>query len=228
MDRDTTTGKASHQRILGRVRRGEVNLLIGTQMIAKGHDLPRVTLVGVLAADLSLNVPDFRASERTFQLLTQVSGRAGRGSLPGKVIIQTYNPNHYSIQMAQAQDYPAFYQQETYFRKEMAYPPFVRLINLRLEGNSESRLLKYAQALDQLVQQMLKAEKKFMGQVEALGPSMAPLGRLRGKFRCQMLFKGKKWSSLHDFAEELLQRIEAEISIPGVKLIVDVDPVYML
>jgi primosomal protein N' (replication factor Y) len=110
----------------------------------------------------------------------------------------------------------------------MAYPPFVRLINLRLEGNSESRLLKYAQALDQLVQQMLKAEKKFMGQVEALGPSMAPLGRLRGKFRCQMLFKGKKWSSLHDFAEELLQRIEAEISIPGVKLIVDVDPVYML
>ena len=228
MDRDTTTGKASHQRILGRVRRGEVNLLIGTQMIAKGHDLPRVTLVGVLAADLSLNVPDFRASERTFQLLTQVSGRAGRGSLPGKVIIQTYNPNHYSIQMAQAQDYPAFYQQETYFRKEMDYPPFVRLINLRLEANSESRLLKYTQALDQLVQQMLKAEKKFMGQVEALGPSTAPLGRLRGKFRCQMLFKGKKWSSLHDFAEQLLQKIEAEISIPGVKLIVDVDPVYML
>ena len=228
MDRDTTTGKTSHQRILGRVRRGEVNLLVGTQMITKGHNLPRVTLVGVLAADLSLNVPDFRASERTFQLLTQVAGRAGRGSLPGKVIIQTYNPNHYSIQMARAQDYLAFYQQEAHFRREMAYPPFVRLINLRLEGNSESQLLRYARALDQLVGNMMKEEKKFMGQVDVLGPSLAPLARLKGKFRGQMLFKGKKWSSLHDFAEQLLQRIEAEISIPGVKLIVDVDPVHML
>jgi primosomal protein N' (replication factor Y) (superfamily II helicase) len=228
MDRDTTAGKDSHQRILGQVRRGEVNLLIGTQMIAKGHDLPRVTLVGVLAADLSLNVPDFRAGERTFQLLTQVAGRAGRGSLPGKVIIQTYNPAHYSIQFAKAQDYPAFYRQETQYRKEMSYPPFVRLINLRLEGNSEARLLKCARQLEGLVQRMLKEEKKNKGQVQALGPSMAPLARLKGKFRCQLLLKGKKWSSLHDFAEELLRKTEASISIPGVKLIIDVDPVHML
>jgi primosomal protein N' (replication factor Y) len=227
MDRDTTSGKASHQRILGQVRRRELNLLIGTQMIAKGHDLPGVTLVGVLAADLSLNVPDFRASERTFQLLTQVAGRAGRGPLPGKVIIQTYNPCHYSIRLARAHDYQAFYQEETHFRREMAYPPFVRLINLRWEGNSESRLLRYARAVDQIVGRMLK-EEKGKDRVEVLGPAMSPLARLKGKFRGQMLFKGKKWSPLHEFTEELLRRINEEISVPGVKLIVDVDPVHML
>jgi primosomal protein N' (replication factor Y) len=228
MDRDTTSGKGSHQRILGRVRRGEVNLLIGTQMIAKGHDLPRVTLVGVLAADLSLNIPDFRAGERTFQLLTQVAGRAGRGALPGKVIVQTYNPDHYSIRLAQSQDYPAFYRQETHFRREMSYPPFVRLINFRLEGNSESRLLRYARELERLVHQMQKEEKKFKDLVEVLGPCMAPLARLKGKFRGQMLLKGKRWSPLHDFGRELLRRAEASISVPGVKLTVDVDPVSML
>ena len=108
MDRDTMTRSSAYQKILGEVRRGELNLLIGTQMITKGHDLPRVTLVGVLAADLSLNIPDFRAGERTCQLLTQVAGRSGRGALPGKVIIQTYNPEHYSIQMAQTQDFAPF------------------------------------------------------------------------------------------------------------------------
>jgi primosomal protein N' (replication factor Y) len=108
-------------------------------MITKGHDLPRVTLVGVLAADLSLNIPDFRAGERTFQLLTQVAGRAGRGALAGKVIIQTYNPNHYSIQAAKNQDFHFFYQTEIQFRKEMSYPPFSRLVNIRLEGNSPGK-----------------------------------------------------------------------------------------
>ncbi len=228
MDRDTTSGKASHQRILGRVRRGEVNLLIGTQMITKGHDLPRVTLVGVVAADLSLNVPDFRAGERTFQLLTQVAGRAGRGDRPGRVIIQTYNPGHYSIRMAQAQDYQAFYRQETFFRKEMSYPPFVRLVNFRLEANSEARLMRCARGLEDLARKILEEEEGWQGEVEALGPAMAPLPRLRGKFRCQMLFKGKKWSSLHRFAERLLGRAGAEARVPGVKLIIDVDPVSML
>jgi primosomal protein N' (replication factor Y) len=228
MDRDTTAARASHQRILGRVRRGEVNLLIGTQMITKGHDLPRVTLVGVLAADLSLNVPDFRAGERTFQLLTQVAGRAGRGSLPGKVIIQTYNPGHYSIRMAQAQDYGAFYEQEASFRKQMSYPPFVRLINFRLEANSEARLLRCSRELEELAGSILQEEQRYRDEVTALGPSMAPLGRLRGKFRCQMLFKGKNWSPLHHFAERLLTRAETELRVPGVKLIIDVDPVNML
>jgi len=227
MDRDTTTRKGSHQKILGQVRRGDVNLLIGTQMITKGHDFPRVTLVGVLAADLSLNVPDFRAGERTFQLLTQVAGRAGRGNLPGKVFIQSFTPQHYSIQMAQSHDYAAFYRQEIQFRREADYPPFVRLINLRLESNSESRLLKYAQALEARVQRILKRGKN-RGEVEVLGPAMAPLARLKGKHRCQMLFKGRRWSSLHEFTEEVISRVEEEIPARGVKLTVDVDPVHML
>ncbi len=228
MDHDTTTRKGSHQKILGQVRRGDVNLLIGTQMITKGHDFPRVTLVGVLAADLSLNVPDFRAGERTFQLLTQVAGRAGRGDLPGKVLIQSFTPQHYSIQMAQSQDYAAFYQQEIQFRRETSYPPFVRLINLRLESNSESGLRKYAQALEARVQGILKREKKYRGEVDVLGPAMAPLARLKGKHRCQMLFKGKRWDSLHEFTERVIARIEEEIPARGVKLTVDVDPVHML
>jgi primosomal protein N' (replication factor Y) len=228
MDHDTTTRKGSHQKILGQVRRGDVNLLIGTQMITKGHDFPRVTLVGVLAADLSLNVPDFRAGERTFQLLTQVAGRAGRGDLPGKVLIQSFTPQHYSIRMAQSQDYAAFYQQEIQFRREASYPPFVRLINLRLESNSESGLRKYAQALEARVQGILKREKKYRGEVDVLGPAMAPLARLKGKHRCQMLFKGRRWDSLHEFTERVIARIEEEIPARGVKLTVDVDPVHML
>jgi primosomal protein N' (replication factor Y) len=228
MDRDTTGRKSSHQKILNQVRRGEVNLLIGTQMITKGHDLPRVTLVGVMAADLSLNIPDFRASERTFQLLTQVAGRAGRGSLPGRVIIQTYNPHHYSIQMARAQDFLSFYRQEAQFRQEMAYPPFARLINLRLEGNSEDRIRRYAKFMEQIALRILEKKKKYCDQVEMLGPSLAPLARLKGKYRCQILLKGKRWATLHEFTEQILEEAEQEISLSGVKMIVDVDPVDML
>lgn len=227
MDRDTTSRKSSHQKILSQVRRGEVNLLIGTQMITKGHDLPRVTLVGVLAADLSLNIPDFRASERTFQLLTQVAGRAGRGSLPGKVIIQTFNPHHHSILMAQEQNFISFYQQEAEFRQEMAYPPFTRLVNLRLEGNAEAKTLRFAKMMEQIVSRILHQEKRFQGHVEVLGPTLAPLARLRGKCRCQMLLKGKKWSILHHFTEQVLEKAD-EVSIPGVNLFIDVDPVNML
>ncbi|MBM4333084.1 MAG: primosomal protein N' [Deltaproteobacteria bacterium] len=228
MDRDTTARKKSHQKILNQVRRGEVNLLVGTQMITKGHDLPRVTLVGVLAADLSLNVPDFRASERTFQLLTQVAGRAGRRSSPGRVIVQTYNPHQYSIQMAKSQDFPAFYKEEAKFRKEMGYPPFTRLINLRLEGNSQARVLHFAKALAQSFLNLLQKEKKFQGQFEMLGPTMNPLARLKGKYRYQILLKGEKWSTLHAFTEKILEKADQEIAQPGVKLIVDVDPVNML
>jgi len=228
MDRDTTTRKGSHQKILGQLRRGEVNLLVGTQMITKGHDLPRVTLVGVLAADLSLNLPDFRAGERTFQLLTQVAGRAGRSDLPGKVFIQSFNPGHYSIQMAHAQDYTGFFEREVQFRRQMNYPPFVRLVNLRFEDNSEKRITRFAQALEGLVQRKFKEDPKLGKHLEALGPAMAPLGKLKGRHRYQMLFKGKQWKSLHDFVEKIRAEMEAEIPGRGVKLIVDVDPVHML
>ena len=228
MDRDTTTRKGSHQKILGQLRRGEVNLLVGTQMITKGHDLPRVTLVGVLAADLSLNLPDFRAGERTFQLLTQVAGRAGRGDLPGKVFIQSFNPNHYSIQMAREQDYAAFFEREAQIRQEMSYPPFCRLVNLRFEDNSEKRITRFSQTLEDLVRRRFKEDPKLGERLEALGPAMAPLGKLKGRHRYQMLLKGKGWRSLHDFVEKLLAEIEAEFPRRGVKLTVDVDPVHML
>ncbi len=228
LDRDTTTRKNSHSRILNQLRQGEVSLLIGTQMITKGHDFPRVTLVGVLAADLSLNLPDFRSSERTYQLLTQVAGRAGRGLLPGKVIIQTYNPNQYTLQMVRNQDFQAFYQQEAQYRKELGYPPFTRLINLRMEGNSPARTLNLAKAIEKLMAGILLREKKFTGVLEVLGPAPAPLSRLRGKSRYQILLKGKRWSVLHDFTEKVLTQAEQEISFAGVNLTVDVDPVNML
>jgi primosomal protein N' (replication factor Y) len=227
MDRDTMTRTSLYQKILGQVRRGELNLLIGTQMITKGHDLPRVTLVGVLAADLSLNIPDFRAGERTFQLLTQVAGRSGRGAIPGKVIVQTYNPQHYSIQMAQTQDFGPFYKQEAEFRKAMDYPPFSRLVNLRIEGNAESQVKRRAEDLGEIVSRRLK-EKRYLGQIEALGPASAPLSRLKGKHRCQMLLKGKKWMLLHEFADRILEQMEKDHPLSGVKLTVDVDPVNML
>ncbi len=228
LDRDTTTRKKSHAQILNRLRQGEVSLLVGTQMITKGHDFPLVTLVGVLAADLSLNLPDFRSSERTFQLLTQVAGRAGRGPLPGKVIIQTYNPTQYSIQMVKQQDFRAFYDQESQYRKELSYPPFARLINLRLEGNSPARTLHVAKAMERVIAGVLRQEKKFQGMLEVLGPAAAPLARLKGKNRYQILLKGKKWSVLHDFTAWVLTQAEKGISFSGVKLIIDVDPVNML
>lgn len=226
MDRDTASHKKSFQ-IMNQVRRGEINLLVGTQMIAKGHDLPRVTLVGVLAADLSLNVPDFRASERTFQLLTQVAGRAGRADLPGKVIIQTYNPEHYSLAFAQNHDFIGFYKQEISFRKEMGYPPFKRLIHLRWEGNSLKKVQKFAQNLQALIIALKKINPKYEEQIEVWGPAPAPLSYLRGKHRYHILLKGQNWSKLHNFSQEIWQRQE-QIAISGVRLIVDVDPINML
>lgn len=226
LDRDTAGRKRSTQ-IINQVRKGEINLLVGTQMITKGHDLPRVTLVGVLAADLSLNIPDFRASERTFQLLTQVAGRAGRGDIPGKVIIQTFNPEHYSIIFAKKYDFFGFYNQEIIFRKEMNYPPFTRLIHLRLEGNSLEKVQKFASALQELGEELKKGNKKFQEQIEILGPAPAPLSYLRGKHRYHLLLKSQKWSTLHDFAKEIIQNQE-QIALAGVRLIVDVDPLSML
>ncbi len=139
MDRDTTSRRHSHQQILKGLESGKIDILVGTQMIVKGHDFPNVTFVGVVSADTSLHFPDFRSSERTFQLLTQVAGRAGRGEVFGEVVIQTFNPDHYSILRAKDHDFIGFYQEEIQFRKALDYPPFSRFINFRLVGNSEKR-----------------------------------------------------------------------------------------
>ena len=228
LDRDTTVKKGSLQRILGEFRRGETDVLIGTQMIAMGHDLPRVTLVGIIAADLSLNFPDFRAGERTFQLLTQVAGRSGRGRIPGEVIIQTYNPSHPSIQMAVTQDFLHFYDTEISLRKELDYPPFHRLVNFRMAGNSLSRTRDYATMLGELSLDLCEKDSSFRNAIEILGPAEAPWEKLKGKYRWQMLIKGRDHRVLHNFTEKVLLSLKPRIRVPGVRVTVDVDPINLL
>ncbi|MFH0812399.1 MAG: primosomal protein N' [Pseudomonadota bacterium] len=228
LDRDITTQKNALQQVLRQFRRRETELLIGTQMIAMGHDLPGVTLVGIIAADHSLNFPDFRAGERTFQLLTQVAGRSGRGQIPGEVIIQTYNPNHPSIQMAMDQDFPTFYKEEIVHRKELNYPPFYRLVNVRMVGNSLSLTREYATRFGRLCLGLQEKVKSFHTNLEMLGPAEAPWEKLKGKYRWQMLIKGRDHKVLHQFTEEILISIKTHINIPGVKLSVDIDPINLL
>ncbi len=227
MDRDTTRGKRSHQRILKKVKSGETDILVGTQMIAKGHDFPNVTLVGVIFADLSLNLPDFRSSERTFQLLTQVAGRAGRGINPGKVIIQTFNPDHYSIQISKDQDFAKFYQEEVRFRSELSYPPFSRLINFRIGGTSQNRSIKASDEMGELGRRLLK-ERAYGGEIEILGPSPAPVLKLKGKYRYQMLVKGSRANPLHRFVKELSEQLNKRWIGRGISLTIDVDPISLI
>jgi primosomal protein N' (replication factor Y) len=226
MDRDTTSRRRSHLQILKRLESGSIDILVGTQMIVKGHDFPNVTFVGVISADTSLHFPDFRASERTFQLLTQVAGRAGRGDVFGEVVIQTFNPDHYSILRAKDQDYIGFYQEEIQFRKALEYPPFSRLINFRLVGNSEERTKEMAEELGRIGQSLLK--KGYGKGIEILGPSTAPFAKMRGKFRWQMLAKGKSPQLIHQFAKVLSSKMEGQLKGMGVNLDIDVDPVFIL
>ena len=219
MDRDTTTRKGAHQRLVERVMGGEVDILLGTQMVAKGHDFPGVTLVGVINADSTLNFPDFRSAERTFALLSQVAGRAGRGEKPGRVLIQTYAPDHYALICAAAHDYRRFYDQELAGRRELGYPPFGFLVNLVLSGNEAEKVARAAARLGD-------ALAEAAGDVEVLGPAPCPLARLRGKSRHQILLKAA--------SRMPLRRLLGELSawrkpVPaGVALSVDVDPVDML
>ena len=226
MDRDTTSRRRSHLQILKRLESGSIDILVGTQMIVKGHDFPNVTFVGVVSADTCLHFPDFRSSERTFQLLTQVAGRAGRGEFLGDVVIQTFNPDHYSILRAKDHDYIGFYQEEILFRKALEYPPFSRFINFRLVGNSEKRTKGMAEEMGKIGQSLL--EKGFGKGIEILGPSSAPFAKMRGKFRWQMMAKGKSHHLLHHFAKELACRMEGQMKGIGVHLDIDVDPVFVL
>lgn len=226
MDRDTTSRKGAHQTILKRLESGEIDILVGTQMIVKGHDYPNVTFVGVISADTSLHFPDFRASERTFQLLTQVAGRAGRGDEPGEVIVQTFNPDHYSIQRAKDHDFLGFFEEEIRFRKELEYPPVSRLINFRLSGNSQERTESLAAEMGRIGRCLL--EQTYGKGIALLGPSLAPFAKIRGKHRWQMLAKGRSSKVLHQFARELHARMERRLKGQGVSLDIDVDPVFVL
>jgi primosomal protein N' (replication factor Y) len=226
MDRDTTTRRRSHHQILKKLENGHTDILVGTQMIVKGHDFPNVTFVGVVAADTSLHFPDFRSSERTFQLLTQVAGRAGRGEMLGNVIIQTFNPDHYSILRAKDHDFIGFYKEEIQFRDALDYPPFSRLINFRVIGNNEKRTKETAEKMGRIGQSLLK--KRYQKGIDLLGPSAAPFSKMKGKFRWQMLAKGRSPRWLHPFARELASRLEDSIKGTGVNFDIDVDPVFIL
>jgi len=226
MDRDTTSRRRSHQQILKSLESGKIDILVGTQMIVKGHDFPNVTFVGVVSADTSLHFPDFRSSERTFQLLTQVAGRAGRGEVFGEVVIQTFNPDHYSILKAKDHDFIGFYQEESQFRRALDYPPFFRLINFRLVGNSEKKTKAVSEEMGRIGRDLLK--RGYGKGIEILGPSAAPFAKMRGKFRWQMLAKGKSPKLLHQFAQELALQLEEETKGKGVNLDIDVDPVFIL
>ncbi len=183
MDRDTTAGRQGYHLLLQRLERGDIDILVGTQMIAKGHDYPNVTLVGVLSADIGLNLPDFRAGERTFALLTQMVGRSGRGLLPGEAVIQTYNPDHYCIQAALDQDFLSFAKQELERRMERNLPPFTRLIRLLISSPKEAAAAEVAEQLGTLLRQ------DSIG-LEIDGPAPAPLSQLRGRFRWHLFVKG--------------------------------------
>jgi primosomal protein N' (replication factor Y) len=226
MDRDTTTRKGAFRRIVHAMESGEIDILVGTQMIVKGHDFPKVTLVGIICADTILHFPDFRAAERTFQLLTQAAGRAGRGDFPGRVIIQTYNPDHYSIQMAKNHDFLGFYGKEIFHREELGYPPFSRLANLRISGTSEVQAETFAKRLGILGAQIKTKGKIYRDHLEILGPCRAPLARVKGKYRWQLFVKSDRADRLHWFIGELVGKARKEAM--GVHLDVDVDPINLM
>ena len=214
LDRDTVRRRGGAARLLQRVARRELDVLVGTQMVAKGHDFPGVTLVGVVSADIGLGVPDFRAAERTFQLLTQVAGRAGRGSAPGEAIVQTLHPGHYAIRHACDQAYAPFHEQELRFRRALRYPPVVSLVSVVVRGTLRDRAVREAATL---AARLRAAPRRFT----VLGPAPAPLARLRGRYRVQLFLKG---GGRAEMREALLRVLEEH---PRLKrsAVVDVDPV---
>lgn len=217
MDVDTTRQKGAHQRILDKFGNHEADILLGTQMIAKGLDFPNVTLVGVLNADTSLNLPDFRSSERTFQLLTQVAGRAGRAEKEGEVLIQTYNPQHYAIQLAQKQDYEAFYAYEMGIRRKLAYPPYYFTVGLTLSHKDEQTVVRNSFELLQLLRQQLSDKIKI------LGPTPKPIARTHNLYHYQIIVKYR----FEDNLENVLNQILDLTQLPenkDLRLVIDYEP----
>ncbi|MCX7634831.1 MAG: primosomal protein N' [Syntrophales bacterium] len=223
MDRDTTTSRGSHGRILTDLAAGRIDILVGTQMVAKGHDYPGVVLVGIVSADTALHLPDFRASERTFQLLTQSSGRGGRGDDPGRVVIQTFNPTHYALKWAQNHDYTGFFREEIAQRQALSYPPFSRLVNLHISSRRQERAVQGAAEMAERLRARCEQDCAMAG-IEIIGPAEAPLAKLRGRYRRQILLKGRDSRVLHRLLKDVV-----DMKLPaGVDVKIDVDPVHFL
>lgn len=217
MDLDTTTRKNSYDNILGKFRNGEADILIGTQMVAKGHDFPDVTLVGVIAADLSLYMSDFRASERTFQLLTQVTGRAGRSNLQGTAIIQSYTPEHYSITKSKEQDYIGFYEAEIKYRQVMNYPPFSNLLTLLIQSTNEKEIIKRSFELKNDI--CLVASKLGL---EVIGPSPANISKIKNNYRRVILLRSNGYKELMQFINRYMGRLS--VKYKDISIHVDINP----
>jgi primosomal protein N' (replication factor Y) len=224
LDRDTSARKGAQRAILGAFHRSEVDVLVGTQMVAKGHDVPGVTLVGVIAADLGLHFPDFRAGERTFQLLTQVAGRAGRGHEPGRVVIQTFLPDHYAIACARTHAYADFYREELRRRRPHGYPPFRALVRVLLSGLDASAVESAARSLGASADSVPVPDPEAPG-IEVLGPAPAPLARIRDRFRWQLLVLGAP-EAVREVAHELERQTRGRFR--GVQIRLEVAPLQML
>jgi primosomal protein N' (replication factor Y) len=203
--------------VLHTFERHETDVLVGTQMIAKGHDFPKVTLVGVIDADVGLGLPDFRSAERTFALLTQVAGRSGRADLPGEVLLQTHNPKHYAIEFAQDQDYDAFFDREMEFRRTMGYPPHEAMVNVLFRGRVEDAVARSARSLAQRLKARLPTG--------VLGPSPAPLSKVRDEFRYQVVVRGKR-GAIRESVRQVLVAEFGPMRFPGIA--VDVDPLSLM
>src|SRR6185295_4172108 len=222
IDRDTTSRRHAFEKSLHDFSEGKIDMLVGTQILAKGHDFPNVTLVGVVSVDAGLALPDFRAAERTFQLLTQVAGRAGRGDLAGKVLIQTYHPYHYALRHASGQDYAGFYEEEIRHRQNHSYPPFVALASLLVHGTKLEQVR--ADAL-QLRTELDTANPDRI--VRILGPAPAALARLKNEFRMQLLIKGRKRQQLRDVIDVALKSVAAAgVNLRSIN--VEIDPVSIM
>lgn len=222
LDLDTVRRRGAAASILGSFRAGETDFLLGTQMVAKGFDFPRVTLVGIIVADLQLYLPDFRAAERTFQLLTQVAGRAGRGESPGEVIMQSYNPEHPALRCAAAQDYPAFFALEAAERHDLEYPPFGHLVEIEVRGKSTARVIRGAGEIRRAF-----ARAASGSSVEILGPAPKPLSRIKGEQRWHILLRSPSRKALRESLGRGLPAVRA-LRLPGLRVAVDVDPRQLL
>lgn len=224
IDSDILVRKGEHIRLLEKFQRGDIDILVGTQMIAKGLDNPNVTLVGVISADASFNLPDFRASERGFQLLTQVAGRAGRGEFAGKVLFQTYNPDFYALESAKSQNYREFYDTEIAAREEFDYPPFSQIIRLILSSQNNFRAEKSAQEI--ALRLCIMIEKYGISErLDILGPTPCVIERINGQYRFQILIKNKMSGKGHQFVSSFLNKV---IMPKDIKLAIDVDPLDIL
>ena len=247
MDSDSVKGKDAYDRLLQQVDRLEVDILMGTQMVAKGHDFPAVTLVGVVDADVGLNLPDFRAAEKTFQLITQAAGRAGRGEAAGEVIIQTMNPGHYSILHSRTHDYDGFYNEEIAYRAQLRYPPVGRIIKLEVKSANEGIAKEAARIAQNRIRYLMTSNSSDRGRrggpvcasdagsglpltskdVILLGPAPAPIAKVRGQYRFQLLLLSEKRETIRYLAAEGRNAVEEKFG-RKCRFMIDVDPVNLM